>query len=181
MRSTKMVGWLWFGKTLWRICCLSKQLLVSSLPTRCMQIRGRPCKLPKNLLSKLTFWVVPARKFLIQTQQVHRSSALIGFFDLGCLQSSDHSPRFWSLHPSLGQAVSQEWAVLMLVRRHHSVLCWLNQRFLLILMWCWLVLLFSRVFRMDWAFRPFWECSFCSCLQNPDTVAKPFWIWGISV
>ena len=181
MRSTKMVEWLWFGRILWWICCPSGRLLVSLLPTRCVQIRRRPCKLPKFLLSRSTSSVVLARKFLIQTQQVRKSSSLIGFFDLGDLQSWGRSLRFWSLHLSLGLVVSPEWVVPMRVGTHRWVPCLLNRRFLSILMWHWLGLLISRVCRMGWVFHSFWECNFCNNLRSPDTAAKPFSIWGISV
>ena len=89
--------------------------------------------------------------------------------------------RFWSLRPSLGQAAFQEWFASMLIRKHHSMLCSLNSRFPSILMWCWMGLLFLRVYRMGWAFQPFLECNFCNNSRTPETAAKPFLIWGISV
>ena len=110
-----------------------------------------------------------------------KSSSLIGFFDLDYLQSWGHSQRFWSVRPLLGPAAFQEWVALMLIRKHHSVLCSPSQKFLSIQKWCWLGLLLLRVYRMGWAFQSFLECNFCNNSRSPDIAAKLFLIWGISV
>ena len=137
-----------------------RTILVSLLPSKCAQVLGMPFKLPRFLLKIATSSVVLARKFLIQTWQVRKSSSSIGFFDLGYLQSWGRSLRFWSLHLSLGLVVSPEWVVSMRFGTHHLLPCLLNRRFLSILMWFWLELLLSRVCRMGWAFQPFWGYNF---------------------
>ena len=156
-------------------------MLVLLLPAKCVQIQEMPFRLPRNLSSKSTSLVVRWRKFLIQTQQSRKFSFLIGYSDLDCLQSLGHSLRFWSLRPSLGQAVFQGWVVSMLVRKHHSVFCVLNQKLLSILRWCWLGLLLLRINRKSWAFQTTLECIFCNISRTSDIAAKLFSIWGNSI
>ena len=160
---------------------LLRQTSVLMFPTDCVQTQEMPCRLPKILSSKLTSWAVRGKRLLIQTRQVRTFFFLIGSFGPGYLQSWGQSLRFWSLHQSSRLAVSQEWVVSMLVRKHHSVLCLLNRRFLSILMWCWLGLLLSKVCRLGLASQTLWEYKFCNNLRSPDSAAMPFWIWGISI
>ena len=147
----------------------------------CANSRNAIYRLAKCLWSKSTFSFVRGRKFLIQTRQVRTSFFSIGSFGPGYLQPWGHIQRFWSLHLSLRLTVPHDWVVPMPVRKHHSVLCLLNQRFPSILIWCWLGLLFLRVYWMGWAFQPSWECNFCNNSRTPDIAAKPFSIWGISI
>ena len=165
-----MVEWLLSGKIVSLICYPSERLLVLLLPTRCVQTKGMPCRLPGIFSSKLTSLVVPARKFLTQTQQARKSSSLIGFSGLDCLQSWGRNLRFWRLHLSLGLVVSPEGVVSMRVGTHHWVPCLLNRRFLPILLWCWLGLLLSKDCRMGWTFQAFWEFNFCNILRNPESL-----------
>ena len=55
------------GRIVWPICCPSERLLVSLLPTKCVQTQELPCRLPRILSSKSNFLVVRGRIFLIQT------------------------------------------------------------------------------------------------------------------
>ena len=165
----------------WPFYCPLWQSSVLMLPTECVQTQEVPCRLPKILLCKLTSWVARWKRFLIPTRQVRKFSFLIGFFFPDYLQSEGHSQRFWSLHPSLRPAVFREWVVSMLVRRHHSVFCFLYQRFLSILRWCWLGLLLLKVCKIDCAFQPTWEFIICKNLRTPDFNGKAFSIWGRSV
>ena len=88
--------------------------------------------------------------------------------------------RFWSLHLTLGPIVFQKWVVSMRIGRHHSAHCLRNHKFLSILMWCWLILLPSRVCRIDSAFQPSWENNFCNSLSTTDIATRLCSIWGIS-
>ena len=150
------------------------------LSTECVKTPKMPSRLPKILLSKSTSWVVRGKKFLIQTRQAQKFSSLIGSFDLDYLQSWGRNQRFWSLHPSLGPAVPHEWVASVRVGMHHSALCLLNQKFLSILTWCWLGLLFSRICRMGWLFQPSRESKFCNSLWAPDSAATLFSFWDFS-
>ena len=145
MRSTKIVEWLLSGRIAWPICCPSERLLILVLPTKNVRTQQMPCILTRFLSSKSPSLTLRGRKLLIQTWPVRKSSFLIGFSNLDCLQSWGHSLRFWNLRPYLGQADSHEWVVSMLVRKHHSMLCLLNQRFLSILRWYW-----SSAFKSLW-------------------------------
>ena len=141
----------------WNGFCLREsceRLLHLLLPTKSVRTREMPCRLPRILSSKSTSLVVRGRNFLIQTRQVLKSSSLIGFSHLDCLQSWGQNLRFWSLRLSLRQADFQEEVVSELVCKHHPVLCLLSQRFLSFLRWCWFGLLLPRVYRMGWAFQP---------------------------
>ena len=181
MRSTKIVNLFLSGKNGWIIFCPSRQLLVLMIHTKCVQTRELRYILPRNLSNTMTFSVVQGKRILIQTRQARGSSSLIGFSVVDCLRWLGRRLGFWNLHPSLGWPASQERVVSMLVRKHHSAFCLLQQRYLSILTWCWLRLLLLRVCRMDWAFQPSWECNFCNNLRNPGSAAKNFLIWWIPI
>ena len=151
------------------------------LPTGCAQTQGMPYRLPEILLRKLTSWGVRGKRFLIQTQQARKLSSLIGSFDPDCLQSLGHNQCFWTLHPALRPAVSQESVASVRAGTHHSALYLLNQRLLSTLMWYWFGLLISKPCRMCWDFQPFWENNFGNNLRTPESAAKPFWIGGMSI
>ena len=55
MHSRVLAGSPLFGKSGWRTCCPSEQLLALLLPTECVQTREMPFILPKILLSLWTF------------------------------------------------------------------------------------------------------------------------------
>ena len=142
MHSRVVVGLPLFGKSGWLTWCLSRQLLALLLPTKCVQTREMPYRLPKFLLSIRTFSIVQGRKFLSQMPRGHTFSALTVFFDRDCLQALGHIQHFWSWHPSLGRAAFLECVVLLLVHKHHLELYWPNQMF------------FFQFWRnIDWHFR----------------------------
>ena len=126
----KMLGELpLFGKNVWRICCLSGQLLALLLPTDYVKTREMPWRLPKVLLSIWTFWVSPGRKSLSQTPRGRLFSALTVFSDQNFLQSWGHIRHFWSWYPLLRRSVFLEWVVSMLIGKRNWEIYWLNQLF----------------------------------------------------
>ena len=91
MQSTKMVEKLLSAKNRWLIYCSLRHVLCSMLLTKCMQTREKPCWSAKVLSSNSKLSVVQGRRFLVQKWKARKSSFLIGFSDLGCLQTWGHS------------------------------------------------------------------------------------------
>ena len=120
----------------WFYCPL-KQSSVLMLPTKCAQTRELWCRSPRNFSTKSIFLVVRSTRFSIRTRQARKFSSLIGWIGPDYLHSGGRNQRFWSLNPLLRRAAFQEWVVSILVRKQHSALCLLKQRFPWILRWCW--------------------------------------------
>ena len=171
-RSTKMVEELFFGKK--RVTDLFSVKTVvgfDTFHTICSNLRNS-IEINKIFSDKLTFLVERGEDFW--SERDRESSSLIGFFVLDCIRPWRCSQRFWSLHPSLGLTDSQKCVVSMLVRKHHSALCFLSRCFLSNLRWCALGLLLLRVCRIGWAFQLSLEYNFRKNSRTSDSAAKPF-------
>ena len=139
MHSTMLVELVSSGKIVWPICYLTERLSVLLLPTKYVPTQESPCKLP-NFRVDWHYVLRWGEDFWSERHRVVRFAHWMNFLLRVIFHHRSITSSPETCISKQEKLFSWNWVVSMPFHMHHWVLYLQKQRWLLVLMLCWLVL-----------------------------------------